>query len=84
MVYFPCSSCDFFRRILNLEIRFQFQFHDIVLAVVAVVVVLPSRLSEAYLTLFCLIAFYTFCFPGIFAVNHKINAAGRQHGHHHG
>lgn len=63
-----------FRRILNLEIRFQFQFHDIVL----VAVVLPSRrLSEAYLTLFCLIAFYTFCFPGIFAVNHKINAGGQ-------
>lgn len=57
--------------------------HDIVLVVLilvflVVVVVLPSRLSEAYLTLFCLIAFYTFCFPGIFAVNHKINAEGQE------
>lgn len=56
--------------------------HDIVLVVlilvVVVVLLLPSRLSEAYLTLFCLIAFYTFCFPGIFAVNHKINAEGQE------
>lgn len=52
--------------------------HDIVLVVLILVVVLPSRLSEAYLTLFCLIAFYTFCFPGIFAVNHKINAEGQE------